>query len=95
MLLTPSTITWTKFKFKVFPTSPIKVFDITVVSKTRITKQTFLTINFNLIHYAIEFTPIESLPGEMVPYIASHLSYKSRPDLIIYKGNQFESTFVE
>ena len=27
--------------------------------------------------------------------IASHISYKSHPDLNIYKANQLESTFVE
>ena len=28
-------------------------------------------------------------------YTASHLFYKPRPDLNIYKANQLESTFVE
>ena len=31
----------------------------------------------------------------MLLYIASHLSYKPRPDLNIYKFNQLESTFDE
>ena len=31
----------------------------------------------------------------MLLYIASHLSYKPRPDLNIYKSDQLESTFVE
>ena len=31
----------------------------------------------------------------MLLYIASHLSYKPRPDLNIYKANQLESAFVE
>ena len=31
----------------------------------------------------------------LILYIASHLSYKPRPDLNVYKANQLESTFVE
>ena len=72
-----------------------KVFDIVAVTETRITKQTSLTTNINLRNYAIEFTPTESSAGGTLLYIASHLSYKPRPDLNIYKANQLESTFVE
>ena len=46
-------------------------------------------------NYAIEFTPTKYSAGSMLLYIASHLSYKPRPDLNIYKFNQLESTFVE
>ena len=31
----------------------------------------------------------------MLFYIASHLSYKTRPDPDIYEANQLESTFAE
>ena len=72
-----------------------QVFDIITVTETRITKQTSLTTNINLRNYAIEFTPTESSAGRTLLYIASHLSYKPRPDLNIYKSNQLESTFVE
>ena len=72
-----------------------KVFDIIAVTETRITKQTSLTTNINLRNCAIEFTPTESSAGGRLLYIASHLSYKSRPDLNIYKANQLESKFVE
>ena len=72
-----------------------KIFDIIAVSEIRITKQTSLTTNINLQNYAIEFTPTESSAGATLFYIASHLSYKVRPDLNIYKANQLESTFVE
>ena len=72
-----------------------KVFDIIAVSETRITKQSSFTPNINLTNYAIEFTPTESSAGSMLLYIASHLSYKPRPDLSIYQANQLESTFVE
>ena len=70
-----------------------KVFDIIAVTETRITKQTSITTN--LINYAIEFSPTEFSAGGMLLYIASHLSFKPRPDLKIYKSNQLEATFVE
>ena len=72
-----------------------KVFDIIAVSETRITKQTSFTTNISLKNYAIEFTPTESSAGGTLLYIASHLSYKPRPNRNIYKANQLESTFVE
>ena len=72
-----------------------KVFDIIAVTETRITKQTSLTTNINLRNYAIEFTPTESTAEGTLLYIVSHLSYKPRPDLNVYKVNQLESTFVE
>ena len=72
-----------------------KVFVIIPITETRITKQTPLTTNINLRKYAIEFTPTDTTAGGMLLYIASHLSYKPRPDLNVYKANQLESTFVE
>ena len=72
-----------------------KVFDIIAVSETRSTKQTSLSTNINLKNYAIEFIPTESTAGGTLLYNASHLSYKPRLDLNIYKANQLESTFVE
>ena len=72
-----------------------KVFDIIAVIETRITKQTSLTSNINLKKCAIEFTPTESSAGDTLLYIASHLSYKPRPDLNIYKAIKLESTFIE
>ena len=63
-----------------------KVFDMIAVSETRITKQTSLTTNINLKNYAIEFTPTETSAEGTFLYIASHLSYKARPDLNIYKA---------
>ena len=72
-----------------------KVFDIIAVTETRITKQTPLTTNINLTNYAIEFTPTEFSAGGTLLCIASHLSYKPRPDLNIYRANQLESTFVQ
>ena len=56
---------------------------------------TSLTTNIKLRNYSIEFTPTKYSAGGMLLYIASHLSYKPRPDLNIYKCDQLESTFVE
>ena len=39
--------------------------------------------------------PLLNLSWGMLLYIASHFSYKPRPDLNIYKTNQLESLFVE
>lgn len=71
-----------------------KAFEISEVRKTRITKQNTLTTNINLKDCPIEFIPTGSSGGGMLLYIASHLSYKTRPDPDIYKANQLESTFV-
>ena len=71
------------------------VFDIIAVRETRITKQTSLTTNINAQNHGIEFTPPESSAGGTLLDIASHLSYKLRPDINIYKANQLDSTFVE
>ena len=62
-----------------------KLCDIIAVTETRITKQTSLTTNINLRNYAIGLTPTESLAGGTLLYIASHLPYKFRPDLNIYR----------
>ena len=47
-----------------------KVFDLTAVSETRITKQTSLTLslntNINLKNYVIEFIPTESSAGQEI-----------------------------
>ena len=42
------------------------VFDIIVVSETRIIKQTLFTANINLTNYAIEFTPTQTSAGRML-----------------------------
>ena len=65
------------------------------MTETRITKQTSLATNINLINYVIEFTHTESSAGGMFFYIVSHLPYKPRPDLNIYKSKQSESTSAE
>ena len=57
--------------------------------------KTSLTSNINLNNYSFAFTPTESTAGGTLPYIANHLSYKSRNDLNLYIANQLESTFIE
>ena len=71
------------------------MFDIIIVSETRIKKQTLFPTNINLTNYAIEFTPTETSAGRMLLYIGSHLSYKLHPDPNIYKANQLESIFPQ
>ena len=63
-------------------------FDVIAITKTRITQNTSVTQNIELRNYSFEHT------GTLL-YIASHLSYKTRSDLNIYKKFELESTFVE
>ena len=72
-----------------------KMFDIIVISKTRIIKNISLLNNLNLNHYSFEFTPTETFAGGNLLYIANPLSYKCRNGLNIYKKNGLESTFIE
>ena len=80
-----------------WPSTQIQKYSIwhNAVRETRITKQTSLTTNINAQNHGIEFTPPESSAGGTLLDIASHLSYKLRPDINIYKANQLDSTFVE
>ena len=77
------------------PKSTNKAFDVIAASETRITKETFLATNYNLKNCSFEFTPTESSAGGTLLYIASHLPYKPRHDLDIYKAIQLECTLVE
>ena len=61
------------------------LFDIIVVSETRITKQVSLLNSLNLNNYSFEFTPTENSACSTLLYIADYLSYKRRNDLNIYK----------
>ena len=60
-------------------------FDITGITKTRITKQLSLLNNLNLNNYSYEFTSTETNVGGTLLYIANHLSCKYRNDLNVYK----------
>ena len=60
-------------------------FDITAITKTRVTKNISVTQNIELGNYSIEHTPTESFAGGILLYIASHLSYKTRSDLSFFQ----------
>ena len=60
-------------------------FDIIAISKTRITKQVFLSNNLNLNNYSFEFTPTETSADGTLLDIANHILCKCRNDLKIYK----------
>ena len=60
-------------------------FNIIAISETRITKQVSLSNSLNLNNYSFEFTPTETSVGDILLYIANHLSYKCCNDLNIYK----------
>ena len=45
--------------------------------------------------YSNKFCPTESSAGGTLLYIHSHLSYKPRNDLSIYKPTELESSFIE
>ena len=64
-----------------------KKIDITAVSKTRMSKKTYLTSNTNLNNYSFESTPTESTTGRTMLYISSGLYYKPRIDFNMYKKN--------
>ena len=60
--------------FQHFLSCTKNVFDIIVISETRITKQVSLLNNLNLNNYSYEFTPTETSAGDTLLYIANHLS---------------------
>ena len=70
-------------------------FDILGISKSRILKSQSLNINISLQNYVIEQTPTESTAGGALLYINKRHSYKTHPDLAIYKPKKLESIFVE
>ena len=72
-----------------------KIFDIVLVSETRITKKTSLNSNINLQNYSFEFMPTESNAGGTLLYIANHWSHKPRTDLNLNIVYQMESNFIE
>ena len=58
-------------------------FDIIVISKTRILKDTNIVKNINIPNFSFEFTP------------TNHLAYQNQNDLSLYKIISLESTFTE
>ena len=72
-----------------------KMFDMILISKTRIKKQVSLLNNLNINSYSFESTPTQICTGGTLLYIANHLSYKCCNDLNIYDKNKLASTFIE
>ena len=70
-------------------------FDILGISESRILKSQSLNTNVSLQNYVIEQTPTESTAGGALLYINKRHSYKTCPDLTIYKPKKLESIFVE
>ena len=60
-----------------------------------ILKITKIVKNINIPKFSYEFTPTDSTAGGILLYIADHLAYQKRNDLIIYAKNYSESTFIE
>ena len=69
-------------------------FDVIAIFETRITKTINKLSSINLNNHAFEFTPTESSAGGTLIYVANHLAYKPRTDLLIYKKRDLESTFL-
>ena len=70
-------------------------FDILGISESRILRSQSLNTNLSLQNYAIKQTSSESTAGGALLYINKRHSYKTHPDLAIYKPKKLESIFVE
>ena len=70
-------------------------FDILGISEPRILKSQSLNSNVSLQNYVIEQTSTESTAGGALLYINKRHSYKTRPDLTIYKPKKLKSVFAE
>ena len=71
-------------------------FDILEISESGILKCQSLNTNVSLQNYVvIEQTPTESTAGGALLYINKRHSYKTRPELAIYKPKNLKSIFVE
>ena len=69
--------------------------DILGISESRILKSKSLNTNVSLQNYVIKQIPTESTAGGALLYINKRHSYKTHPDLAIYKPKKLESIFVE
>ena len=59
-----------------------KNFGIIGISERRIPKQVSLLNNLNVTNYSFDFTQTETSSGDTLLYIANHLWYKCRNDLM-------------
>ena len=86
------------FHFEEFSTllSTYKLpFDLLGITEFRLRINKLPLNPIQLPDYNFESTPTESTKGGTAIYIKKTLNYKLRKDLIIYKPNQLESTFIE
>ena len=70
-------------------------FDIMDISESRILKSQSLNTNVSLQNYVIEQSSTESIAEGALLYINKRHSYKTHPDLAIYKPKKLELIFVE
>ena len=70
-------------------------FAVKGISESRIKKDKSTINSINLKGYYYESCSMESASGGTLLYISSHLPYKPRNDLSIYKSTELESTFIE
>ena len=70
-------------------------FDIFGISESRTVKSQPLNSNVSSKNYVIEQTSSESTAGGIFLYINKRHSYKTLPDVAIYKPKKLESVFVE
>ena len=69
-------------------------FDIVAISESRILNDCS-TSHLNLTNYSLDYCCSEASAGGTAIYIKNSISYKSRPDLKIYKSRELESNFIE
>ena len=70
-------------------------FQIIGISETRLKKTQETTTNIQLENVNIEHVPTEAVNGGVLLYIKKTISYKLRPDLMIYKKRELGSVFIE
>ena len=84
-----------QYKFNNHLINELKLeFGIFGISEPRILKSQSLNTNVSLQNYVIEQTSTESTAGGALLYINKRRSYKTHPDLAIYKPKKLESIFV-
>ena len=74
---------------------PKNDFQIIGISEARLKITQETTTNIQLENFNIEHVPTESANGGVLLYIKKAISYKLRPDLMIFKKRELDSVFVE
>ena len=70
-------------------------FSIIGITESQLKVNSQPLINIDVKNYNIENTPTESEKGRTLLYSSSHLNYKVRNYLKIYKAKELESIFIE